>query len=333
MVQCWQCNLSASVKRSRDGKAECANCFSVALEAEIHGTIIAFNLFGNGKKVAIGVSGGKDSTVLAHVLNKLNKKHGYGLNIILLSIDEGIAGYRDDSLKAVERNKTDYGLPLIVQSYETLYGWTMDEIVATVGAKNNCTFCGVFRRRALDRGAVKCEADVIATGHNADDLAETVLLNVLRGDVARLQRCTDIVTGLDGYMPRTKPLKYVYEKDIVMYARFNKLDYFSTECKYAPYSFRSYVRDYVKELERLRPRAILDLIKSGEAFSTRGDVSLPDLTTCEKCGYMSSQKVCKACILLENLLINKDDVDAKKEERTYVQKQCGCATKESSVCF
>lgn len=54
-----------------------------------------------------------------------------------------------------------------------------------MGTKNNCTFCGVFRRQALDRGAVLARANKIATGHNADDMAETVLLNMLRGDVAR----------------------------------------------------------------------------------------------------------------------------------------------------
>lgn len=60
-------------------------------------------------------------------------------------------GYRDDSLKAVERNQAEYGLPLKILSYKELYGWTMDEIVAKIGKKNNCTFCGVFRRQALER--------------------------------------------------------------------------------------------------------------------------------------------------------------------------------------
>ena len=62
-------------------------------------------------------------------------------------------------------------------SYQDLYGWTMDKIVKEIGLKNNCTFCGVFRRQALDRGAMKLEADKMVTGHNADDVAETILMN------------------------------------------------------------------------------------------------------------------------------------------------------------
>ncbi len=53
----------------------------------------------------------------------------------------------------------------------------MDDIVKKIGLKNNCTFCGVFRRQALDRGAALVEANKICTGHNADDVAETVIMN------------------------------------------------------------------------------------------------------------------------------------------------------------
>lgn len=68
-------------------------------------------------------------------------------------------------------------MPLKILSYDELYGWTMDAIVSQVGKKNNCTFCGVFRRQALDRGASMLGVDHIVTGHNADDIAETVLMN------------------------------------------------------------------------------------------------------------------------------------------------------------
>ncbi|KAI3812952.1 hypothetical protein L1987_17665 [Smallanthus sonchifolius] len=280
-------------------------CFYVVFEEEIHRVIVDNKLFKPGERIAIGASGGKDSTVLAYVMSELNRRHNYGLDLFLLSVDEGITGYRDDSLETVKRNEVQYGLPLKVVSYKDLYGWTMDEIVKMIGLKNNCTFCGVFRRQALDRGAALLKVDKLATGHNADDIAETVLLNILRGDIARLSRCTSIITGEDGPIPRCKPFKYTYEKEI-------KLDYFSTECIYSPNAYRGFAREFIKDLERIRsvpsrasfflePRAILDIIKSGEDFRIATSTKMPEQGTCQRCGYISSQKWCKACVLLEGL--------------------------------
>ncbi|GFO49106.1 cytoplasmic tRNA 2-thiolation protein 1 [Plakobranchus ocellatus] len=242
-----------------------------------------------------------DSTVLAHTMKVLNERHNYRLKLILLSVDEGITGYRDDSLETVKRNQQQYDLPLTIVSYEELYGWTMDAIVQQIGLKNNCTFCGVFRRQALDRGAMKLGATKIVTGHNADDIAETVIMNVLRGDIARLRRCTAITTGADGYLPRCKPFKYTYEKEIVMYAYFKQLDYFSTECIYSPNAYRGYARTYIKDLEKIRPSAIIDIIHSGESLSVKKDVKMPTQTICSVCKFISSNEVCKACVLLEGL--------------------------------
>lgn len=61
--------------------------------------------------------GSADSTVLAHVLTLLNKRHDYGLDLFLLSIDEGIAGYRDDSLETVKRNETQVCTPIFFLSF------------------------------------------------------------------------------------------------------------------------------------------------------------------------------------------------------------------------
>ncbi|KAF6135675.1 hypothetical protein GIB67_028246 [Kingdonia uniflora] len=130
--------------------------------------------------------------VHAFVLSKLNHRHNYGLDLFLLSIDEGIIGYRDDSLETVKRNEVQYGLPLKVVSYKDLYGWAMDGIVKMIGLKNNCTFCRDFQRQALNRGAALLKVDKLETGHNADDMVKKIILNILRGDIARLGRCTSI---------------------------------------------------------------------------------------------------------------------------------------------
>lgn len=306
------------------------------------------NLFKKDDYVAIGASGGKgmfsskymhlfykniafaDSTVLAYIMKLLNERHNYGLKLVLLSIDEGITGYRDDSLDTVKRNQVSYELPLKILSYEELYGWTMDSIVQKTGLKNNCTFCGVFRRQALDRGAALLGCNLIVTGHNADDVAETILMNILRGDIARLERSTSITTGSEesSSIPRCKPLKYTYEKEIVMYAHFKKLDYFSTECIYSPNSYRGLARAFLKDLESIRPSVILDIIHSGECLSVTKDVKLPSQSLCTRCGYISSQKVCKACVLLEGL--NKGlprlGIGKSKEKRIQETKcnDCTC---------
>lgn len=291
----------ARLKRPKTGRAICRECFYEAFESEVHHTIVSSALFRRGEVVAVGASGGKDSTVLAHVLKTLNARHDYGLRLVLLSVDEGITGYRDDSLETVKRNQRQYDLPLKIVSYEELYGWTMDAVVERIGRRNNCTFCGVFRRQALDRGAALLKVDRIVTGHNADDIAETVLMNVLRGDIARLRRCTAITTGAEGAIPRSKPFKFTYEKEIVMYAHFKKLDYFSTECVYSPNAYRGYARAFLKDLEAVRPSAIIDIIHSGDSLAVRDDVRMPVQGSCARCGYISSQPLCKACIMLEGL--------------------------------
>lgn len=386
---CFICQTDrAVIIRPKNRHKLCKACFLEIFETEIHETITSTSLFRPGERIAIGASGGKDSTVLASVLKTLNERHRYGLDLVLLSIDEGIKGYRDDSLETVKRNAVQYDMPLEIVGYDELYGWTMDQVVAQVGKKGNCTYCGVFRRQALDRGAARLGIRHVVTGHNADDVAETVMMNLLRGDLPRLSRGTSIVTDSVGTeIKRSKPLKYAYEKEIVLYAHHKKLDYFSTECIYSPEAFRGSARTLIKDLEKIRPSSILDIVKSGEdmallvppEISNSGkkmsptataeadddsaggcgsqngrssggemaamekklaedeaacaheiEITLPSATAavplkkkptrqtaqgktlkvqtagkCERCGYISSQKICKACTLLDGLNRNR----------------------------
>lgn len=407
-IPCALCkDARALIIRPKNHQKLCKECFISLFEEEIHHTITTTKLFSPGDRIAIGASGGKDSTVLASVMKTLNERYNYGLELVLLSIDEGIKGYRDDSLETVKRNALQYEMELKIVGYDELYGWTMDQVVETIGKKGNCTYCGVFRRQALDRGAKMLGIKHVVTGHNADDVAETILMNLLRGDLPRLARSTSIMTGDESSeVRRSKPLKYAYEKEIVLYAHHKKLDYFSTECIYSPEAFRGSARTLIKSLERVRPSAILDVVRSGEDMamlvpeevtgisqcksqkvslssadgeeegaggcgstgrssggemakmekklqqddeaSTREiDISsvvplvknkpkvnpgkLPKklnrqvLGTCKNCGYMSSQGICKACMLLEGLNKNRPkmeiEIDVEEEESSTLRRK------------
>ena len=304
MKKCNYCQVEKPVlKRPKTGKLSCANCFIKYFEEEIHETIIKYNFFKKGEIILIGISGGKDSTVLAHVINKLNISKNYGINIQLVAIDEGIKGYRDGSIETIVKNSKLLNLPLTILSFKELFGLTMDEIVPKCGISNSCTYCGVFRRQALDKGAEIVKATKIVTGHNADDIAETVLMNFLRGDFNRLPVSVDPIGG--GDIPRLKPFKYTFEKEIVMYAHYCKLEYFCAECSYAVGAYRGNVRSLIKELELERPQSLIDIIHSGEYFKIEENVKTRDCLKCVNCGHVCSNKKCKACILLEKL--NKEN--------------------------
>lgn len=274
-----------------------------AIEEEVHLTVTKTEMFKNVKKLVIGVSGGKDSTVLAHIMHLLNQRHEYGLDLHLLCVDEGISGYRDKSIQVVRRNEKDLGLPLTVISYKESIGQSLDEVSGKIGKKEHCTFCGVFRRSVLEDGAKSVKGDMIATGHNADDTAETLIMNYLRGDIHRLLRSTQPVTGNEAQeiTPRCKPLLNVYEKEIVMYAFYKDLPYFSTECKYASGAFRGTTRTYIKTLEKVSPKSILKIISSGDSLKC---LFLPqNYVRCSTCNRMcsSSNGICKACTLKKEI--------------------------------
>lgn len=230
-MACERCGSSKAIlMRPRNRMKVCKECFFELFEDEIHELIVGTKMFERGSQIGIGVSGGKDSTVLAYVLDKLNRERDYGLQLVLLCVDEGISGYRDRSIDTVHENQRILGLELEIVSYQEIFGTTMDEVVKKIGKRGNCTYCGVFRRQALEEAARRRNVDCIVTGHNADDLAETVLLNFFRGDISRLRRCTlsrtrEQLEGGDDEtkllsLSRCKPFKYTYQKEIVFYAYF-----------------------------------------------------------------------------------------------------------------
>jgi uncharacterized protein (TIGR00269 family) len=259
-------------------------------------------------RIAVAISGGKDSAVLLDILHKIESNFPKS-EIVAVTIDEGIRGYRSEALDAARELTKTLGFDLEVFSFQDLIGHSLDEIVekrdkSSERSLGACSYCGVFRRRALNEAAIELGADVIATGHNLDDEAQTVLMNIMRGDSKRIAR-TNVPRSrsIEGLIPRIKPITEISERDIVAYAHQLELVYHDVPCPYAGEAYRNDLRLFLNEMEHKRPGTLLAVLRSAETMTTvfLNSQSNWKPMACERCRMPSPSKVCKACEMLEEI--------------------------------
>ncbi len=262
-------------------------------------------MFREDDRIGVAISGGKDSAVLLHVLWQIEKKYPQA-ELVPFTIDEGIKGYRDEALLAARRLVRRLNLDLHVASFKKLFGLTLDMIIRTrrqngLGA---CSYCGVLRRKALNDVASDLGLDVIATGHNLNDEAQTIIMNVVRGDARRIARTHRLRShSVAGFVPRVKPLTEVTERDIVAYAYFAQLPYHDIPCPYAGEALRNDIRSFLNRMEYRRPGTLLAVLRSGEIISEALEHTLPRsrISICEQCGFPTTGRVCKTCEIIGRL--------------------------------
>jgi uncharacterized protein (TIGR00269 family) len=252
-----------------------------------------------GDRIAVAVSGGKDSTALLFSLNRVLA--GKDVQLVAVTIDEGIAGYRDDTVVAAKAIAKQLALDHHIISFREEYGLDLDEMVQGKRVAP-CTYCGVFRKSALNRAAKSLGADKVATGHNLDDEAQTVMMNYLKGDIERLLRFRPW-REQKGLVPRIKPLREIPEKEIALYCMVNDVFVQSRECPYANLSLRADVRDMLSGLESEAPGTKQSTVQGFEKIvaMAQGGYSQMELAACQRCGEPCVKELCKACELLEGL--------------------------------
>jgi uncharacterized protein (TIGR00269 family) len=258
-----------------------------------------------GDHVAVATSGGKDSLVLLSIL-KSTIDVSRGITISAITIDEGIAGYRDESLKIVSEFCSKLGVQLTVLSYNELFGTHMDEAmkVRPSAKLTSCSICGTFRRRAIDLAAEQLGANVVATAHNLDDEIQTFMINLLSGDVNRIGWNQASTIYKTGYMKKIKPLSETYEREIVFYALQKGIPFQSEQCPYMNESIREEIRQFLNDLEKAHPGIKYNTYKSimdiSALIRNRGDPAIMR-RACEKCGRESTEQICSVCRIQERL--------------------------------
>ncbi|HET6779780.1 MAG TPA: TIGR00269 family protein [Nitrososphaera sp.] len=314
MPYCNKCQKAESIYyRAYSGEYLCKKCFLRSIEDKAARTISKYSMIEYGDNVAVGVSGGKDSLSLLYVLKLLFDQHpNNGNELIAVTIDEGIKGYRDESLQIVKDFCAKLRVESKVLSYKSLFGIDMDEAMILRSSSpqkmSSCSICGTFRRRAIDIAAETVGADIVVTAHNMDDQLQTFMINLLAGDVERIGWIyPEPVQYTNTGLKKVKPFIEIYEYEIAFYALQREIPFQSEECPYMNESIRTDLREFFNRLERDRPGIKYNAYNSMMKVSKilRSMPSSSESKKCGVCGRVSTGDVCSMCKTLGVLTSNK----------------------------
>jgi cytoplasmic tRNA 2-thiolation protein 1 len=232
---------------------------------------------------------------------------GHGSELVALTIDEGIEGYREESIRNAEKVAADLSVPLEVSSYKELFGVSLDEAMYQRDERHlkatSCSICGPLRRRAIDTVAEKLRANVVATAHNLDDLLQTFYINLYSGDLERIKwlHPSFVPETVRFDIRRIKPAMEIYEQELAFFAFLNELPFQSESCPYMNEGIRTEVRNNLNDLERKHPGIKYSTLKTvlGISSGLALNESSPKIARrCEKCGSISTGSICSVCTSL-----------------------------------
>ncbi len=303
---CGRCGKgNVAVVRRYSGERLCRACFIETFERRVYRTITKYDMLREDDRIAVALSGGKDSLSLLRVLSKIERRFPKA-KLVAVTVDEGISGYREEALEYARRACEELGVEQVVVSFDELYGLSMDEVVREgyldeLGL-GPCTVCGVMRRKAIEVGAMKAGATVIATAHTLDDIVQTYLMNILRGDLNH--HILGVRREGEGVIPRVSPFRLTPQWEVILYAYYNNVPMQEVECPYGHSSQRALIRSFLTEFEERFPgslyaalMAIEGRLLSQQARKDTGEGG----TRCRFCGSPTFREVCRSCELIAQI--------------------------------
>jgi len=328
-MECDKCGENAVLHAAYSGLHLCETHLRQSVEKRVRRRVREDGLIGEDatpddpETWVIGLSGGKDSVVLTTILHETFARDPR-IELVALSIHEGIEGYRDRSLDACEDLTADLDIHHEVVTYDSEFDVRMDDVVEDdPEGMAACAYCGVFRRDILERYADQLDADKLLTGHNLDDEAETALMNFLEGDVQQMAKHFDASLGpfesdndaqtqrareqQDHHIPRAKPLRDVPEKEVSLYAQVRELPMHHAECPHASEAYRGEIQEIMLSLEENHPGTRHSIMAGYEKLAALAAAAVDDDTAddhfgaCDRCGAPTASDVCRKCALLDAL--------------------------------
>jgi len=299
--KCSRCGKPAGIELKYSKEFLCNSCFVKLFEKRVRRTIRLGRLLDPKDKIAVALSGGKDSSVALYVLKRLSDKIPAS-EVIAITIDQGIKGQKRNLGSAIELCK-DLGVRHYIYSFKEEFDFTLDEIIRKSKKLDNpappCSYCGVFRRKLLNEKGRELGTTKIATGHNLDDEIQTAMMNLIRGDLDRIARMGAMVGVVKdrGFVPRIKPLRDCPENEVKAYARIKNLKFQTAKCPHSGEAFRGTIREVINKIDKNHPGSKFQMLKSTDNLVgiLRGYKKFGKIRRCRRCGNLTSTELCKVC--------------------------------------
>lgn len=295
-MKCSRCENEAVIYYSQGRRALCTEHLEEYLLRKVNRAIRRFRMLEGGERVLVAVSGGKDSLLLWHLLKRL------GYTVEGLHINLGLGEYSELSEKISRGFSKQHGYDLTVVSVEGDYGINIIRSSRKL-RRPPCSVCGTVKRYILNKAAVESRS-VLATGHNLDDEAATLMGNILSWDVEQLRRASPALPATHPRLAkRIKPLIYVTEKESATYCLSTGIEYVLPECPHSVGARLSAVKDALARIEDRSPGTLLNFVDTyyrrvRDILGLSGEAREVALAECPSCGYLtSSSGPCAFCRL------------------------------------
>ena len=268
------------------------NDFNEKIFSRINNLIKDYNLIKKNELIAVALSGGKDSVLTLHALK--NYQNYLDFDLVAISVDEGIDGYRQHGIDSAIKNAKDLGVELVQKSFKEEEGFALDDIYQDF--KSACIPCGVFRRNILNKTTYELGANKLATGHNLDDEIQSFLMSFARGDTIKFSKFGPQLDAIHPKLvPRIKPLWNTPEKEVGIWAVINEIDIHLEECPYSHLSLRAKIKEFLNVNEDAYPGIKKNIMSSFKQILTFENDFSTNLNECKICGEPTSSNICKAC--------------------------------------
>jgi uncharacterized protein (TIGR00269 family) len=284
------------IRRSRT--AYCAGCYPDWFRQQVQDRIDHERMLRRDEPVLVAVSGGKDSLALWHTLLTL----GYRADGMYIRL--GIGDYSRRSQAKSEAFAEKHGLTLHQVDLKDDHGFTVPDLLDTRSGKP-CAACGTVKRYHFNKVAADLGYPVVATGHNLDDEAATLLGNVVHWNTDYLGRQGPVLESTHpGLVRKVKPLYRLSERETAAYAIITRIDYILEECPMARGAKSLAYKDLLNALEEEQPgakhRFLVGFLKEGRAaVRTGGFDQAADLRECARCGQPTTGELCAYCRMAE----------------------------------